>query len=82
MTLLVRAGIPVCALAAGAIAAAVGVRGALWVLMTCFALSAALLATPAIRSARNLPPRPAAAARAGPARKWLRGHSGGNRRAR
>jgi len=43
-------------------AAAVGVRAALWVLMTCFALSAALLATPAIRSARNLPPRPAAAA--------------------
>ena len=43
------------ALAAGAIAAAIGVRGALWVLMTCFALSAALLATPAIRSARDLP---------------------------
>jgi len=49
------------ALAAGAIAAAIGVRGALWVLMTCFALSAALLATPAIRSARDLPRQPAAA---------------------
>ncbi len=61
MSLLVRAGIPLGALAAGAIAAAVGVRGALWVLMTCFALSAALLATPAIRSARNLPRQPAAA---------------------
>jgi len=61
MSLLVRAGIPVGALAAGAIAAAVGVRGALWVLMTCFALSAALLATPAIRSARDLPRQPAAA---------------------
>jgi len=33
----------------------------LWVLMTCFALSAALLATPAIRSARDLPRQPAAA---------------------
>jgi len=61
MSLLVRAGIPVGALAAGAIAAAIGVRGALWVLMTCFALSAALLATPAIRSARDLPRQPAAA---------------------
>ena len=61
MSLLVRAGIPLGALAAGAIAAAVGIRGALWVLMTCFALSAALLATPAIRSARNLPRQPAAA---------------------
>lgn len=61
MSLLVRAGIPFGALAAGAIAAAVGVRGALWILMTCFALSAALLATPAIRSARNLPRQPAAA---------------------
>ena len=48
------------ALAAGAIAAAVGVRAALWVLLTCFALSAALLATPAIRSARDLPRQPAA----------------------
>jgi len=61
MSLLVRAGIPVGALAAGAIAAAVGVRAALWVLMTCFALSAALLATPAIRSARDLPQRPGSA---------------------
>jgi predicted MFS family arabinose efflux permease len=61
MSLLVRAGIPLGALAAGAIAAAVGVRGALWILMTCFALSAALLATPAIRSARDLPRQPAAA---------------------
>jgi hypothetical protein len=61
MSLLVRAGIPAGALAAGAIAAAVGVRGALWVLMTCFALSAGLLATPAIRSARDLPRQPAAA---------------------
>jgi hypothetical protein len=61
MSLLVRAGIPAGALAAGAIAAALGVRGALWVLMTCFALSAALLATPAVRSARDLPRQPAAA---------------------
>jgi len=61
MSLLVRAGIPAGALAAGAIAAAVGVRGAMWALMTCFALSAGLLATPAIRSARDLPRQPAAA---------------------
>jgi len=73
MSLLVRAGIPAGALAAGAIAAAVGVRGALWVLMTCFALSAALLATPAIRSAADLPQRTGStvsrAARTGPAHR-------------
>jgi hypothetical protein len=58
MRLLVRGTIPLGALLAGSLAAALGARGALWVVLGGYALSGALLITPAIVSEPNLPPAP------------------------
>jgi hypothetical protein len=60
MRFLVFGTIPLGALIAGSLATALGTRPALWVILACYALSGALLATPAMRSQRNLPaaPRP------------------------
>ena len=59
MRFLVFGTIPLGALIAGSLATA-PTRPALWVILACYALSGALLATPAMRSQRNLPavPRP------------------------
>lgn len=50
---------PLGALLAGALGAALGIRPALWVLVTAFALSGTLLLTPAFLSRRDLPESPA-----------------------
>ena len=47
--------IPLGALLAGGLATALGTRAALWVLLACYALSGALLATPAMLAHRDLP---------------------------
>jgi hypothetical protein len=53
-------GIPLGALAAGALTTALGVRSALWIVLGIGALSGTLLLTPAIRSRKNLPTEPGA----------------------
>ncbi len=55
MRFLVFGSIPLGALLAGALGSAIGVRNALWVILAIFALSGALLLTPAIMSASDLP---------------------------
>ena len=52
-------GIPLGALAAGALGTAFGVRDALWIVLAIDALASTLLLTPAIRSRKNLPSKPA-----------------------
>jgi predicted MFS family arabinose efflux permease len=47
--------IPLGALLAGGLATALGTRAALWVILACYALSGALLATPAMLAHRDLP---------------------------
>jgi MFS family permease len=53
-------GIPLGALVAGALATALSVRSALWIVLGIGALSGTLLLTPAIRSRKNLPTEPGA----------------------
>ena len=55
-------GVPTGALAAGGLAAAMGVRQALWVVVAADAVTGTLLLTRAIRSAKNLPSCPMAQA--------------------
>ena len=55
MRLPVFGTIPLGALFAGTLATAVGTRGALWIILACYALSGSLLLTPALMSDRNLP---------------------------
>jgi len=62
MRFLVFGTIPLGALLAGALATALGIRAALWVILAGYALSGGFLATPAMLSHRNLPGRRAAAA--------------------
>jgi hypothetical protein len=52
--------VPFGALAAGGLGTALGIRGALWVILGVDALSGTILLTPAIRSRRNLPSEPGA----------------------
>lgn len=52
-------GIPLGALAAGALGTVFGVRDALWIVLAIDALASTLLLTPAIRSRKNLPSKPA-----------------------
>jgi hypothetical protein len=54
--------IPLGALLAGGLGTLLGVRGALWVLLAGFALSGTILLTGGIRSGRDLPAAPGAAA--------------------
>ncbi len=59
---LAYSGIPLGALAGGALATALSVRGALWLILTLYALSGTLLLTPALLADRDLPasaPEPA-----------------------
>ncbi len=55
MRFLVFGAIPLGALLAGALGSALGVRNALWIVLAIYALSGALLLTPAIVSSPNLP---------------------------
>ena len=57
MRFLVFGTIPLGALLAGSLATALGTRAALWVILGCYALSSALLVTPAMLARRNLPSR-------------------------
>jgi MFS family permease len=59
MRFLVFGTIPLGALLAGSLATVLGTRAALWAILACYALSATLLATPAMLSQRNLPSRSA-----------------------
>jgi hypothetical protein len=57
MRFLVFGTIPLGALLAGALATALGIRDALWVILAGYALSGGFLATPAMLSHRDLPGR-------------------------
>jgi predicted MFS family arabinose efflux permease len=55
---LVFGAIPLGALLAGGLGTGLGVRNALWVLLTIYALSGALTLTPAVQADKNLPAQP------------------------
>ena len=63
MSFLVFGGIPLGALIAGGLGTAIGVRDALWTMLTIFALSGTLLLARAIRSDKELPTRTSPGAR-------------------
>jgi peptidyl-prolyl cis-trans isomerase B (cyclophilin B) len=60
MRFLAFGAIPVGALLAGTLGTALGVRRALWLSLAAYALTGALLCTPAILAVRNLPSAPSA----------------------
>ena len=62
MRFLTTGAVPAGALLAGGLATALGVRAAMWIVLSALALSGALLCTPALLSARDLPRAPAALA--------------------
>jgi hypothetical protein len=65
MRFLAFGAIPVGALLAGVLGTALGVRNALWVSLSAYALTGALLCTPSIQAARDLPSGGAVPAEAG-----------------
>jgi hypothetical protein len=55
---LVFGTIPLGALLAGGLGTGLGVRNALWVLLTIYALSGVLMLTPAVQADKSLPAQP------------------------